>query len=110
LVRFGKPPWSRSQGKAGVESSELSLKKLKRHIDWDTMYDDLYYGVIKVEGDCSRNGVEVLADSSIKFRGKEVFHQGDGHISSITTGSATRHLGGEDCCIPQCLVKGITEL
>ena len=30
------------------------MKKLKRHIDWDTMYDDLYYGVIKVEGDCIR--------------------------------------------------------
>ena len=41
------------------------MKKLKRHIDWDTMYDDLYYGVIKVEGDCSRDGVEMLTDSCI---------------------------------------------
>jgi hypothetical protein len=49
-----------------------------------------------VEGEGSRNEVEVLPHSGVKARGEEVFHQGDGHVASASTSRATRNLNGED--------------
>jgi hypothetical protein len=70
------------------------MEELQRHISRDPMNHYLSGGGVEVEGDSSRNSVEMLPYSSIKLGGEEVFHQSDGHISSITTGSATRNLGG----------------
>jgi hypothetical protein len=58
------------------------------------MYNHLYKWGVKVEGGCSRDGVEMLPNSSVELGGEEVLHQGYGNVSSIATGSAPRNLGG----------------
>jgi hypothetical protein len=114
LLRFGEPAWRGGHGESWVIGSEFLLEGLKREVGGNTMYNHLHNWCVEVEGDSSRNNVEVLPHSGVKPRGEEVFQQGDGHIASASTSRATRNLNGEDGhsagCGAESLVQVISKL
>jgi hypothetical protein len=73
------------------------------------MYNHLHNGGVQVEGDSSRDGIEMLPNLCIELGSEEVFHQGNGHVPSVATSRETRNLDGVDGDRAESLVQAVSK-